>query len=558
MQLKRRIPVGKTNYKSICRNNYYVDKTLLIKEIIDEAQNTEVMLFTRPRRFGKTLNMNMLQTFFEKTNEDTSVYFADKKIWQQGDAYKKMQGQYPVIFLTLKDIKFSDWSISLGLLKEVIRNEYSRHQELESSQEIAKADAVLYHKIINDTATDVSYFFSLQSLSRMLYMHHKKAPIIIIDEYDTPIQQGFIHGYYQQAVDFIRNFFSSALKDNPHMSFAILTGILRVAKESIFSGLNNLSTYSVLDDRFSEYFGFTNEEVTALANYYNAAEKLPEIKEWYDGYQFGKHEIYNPWSVANYFNRDFTARPYWTETSENSVVHKLLQRPDNTTYENLKNLLSGSCIQSVVKTNIIYPSLNDPQTDVFGFLLMTGYLKATELGIGERNSYICKLEIPNKEREGIYWDEVLRVQEESVGEDTILQLQAAFLTKDCKALQGALGNYLLKTTSFYDGLNENYYHGLLLGLMAVLIKSHKPLSNRESGYGRYDIELVPKNSSTPGIIIELKAAKSAQENLQMLAEAALEQIEQKRYDTALFAEGVNDIYKYGIAFYKKNVEIVVK
>ena len=189
---------------------------------------------------------------------------------------------------------------------------------------------------------------------------------------------------------------------------------------------------------------------------------------------------------------------------------------------------------------------------------MTGYLKATELGIGERNSYICKLEIPNKEIEGIYWDEVLRVQEESVGEDTILQLQAAFLTKDCKTLQGALGNYLLKTSSFYDGLNENYYHGLLLGLMAVLIKSHKPLSNRESGYGRYDIELVPKNSSTPGIIIELKAAKSAQENLQMLAEAALEQIEQKRYDTALFAEGVNDIYKYGIAFYKKNVEIVVK
>lgn len=558
MMVKRRIPVGKTNYKSICQNNYYVDKTLFIKDIINEAKFTEVMLFTRPRRFGKTLNMNMLQTFFEKTDEDTSIYFTDKKIWQAGEAYTKMQGQYPVIFLTLKDIKSFDWNISLGLLKEIIRNEYSRHQELENSQEISQADLVLYHKIINDTATDLSYFFSLQSLSRMLYDHHKKAPIIIIDEYDTPIQQGFLHGYYEQAVEFIRNFFSAALKDNPHMSFAVLTGILRVAKESIFSGLNNLSTYSVLDDSFSEYFGFTAEEVTALANYYNAEDKVPEIKKWYDGYKFGSHEIYNPWSVANYFNRDFTARPYWTETSENGVVHKLLQRADETTYENLKNLLAGNNVSSVVKTNIIYPRLNDSQTDVFGFLLMTGYLKATKVTLGERSSYTCQLEIPNKEIEGIYWDEVLRVQEESVGEDIIIRLQNAFLAKDSDTLQTTLSNYLLKTASYYDGLNENYYHGFLLGLMAVLVTSHKPLSNRESGYGRYDIELMPKNLSTPGIIIELKAARSAQENLHALAESALKQIEEKRYDTALLAKGVTKIDKYGIAFYKKDVEIVVK
>ena len=557
MRVERRIPVGKTNYKSICQNNYYVDKTLLIKDVIDEAKFTEVMLFTRPRRFGKTLNMNMLRTFFEKTDEDTSIYFTDKKIWQQGEAYTKMQGQYPVIFLTLKDTKASNWKLMFGLLKSIIIDEFSRHAYLESSNKITARDLKLYNKFINEEVDDDEYMYSLKYLSRMLKAHYGVPPIIIIDEYDTPIQEGFVHGFYKNATEFIRNFFSAALKDNPCVSFAVLTGILRVAKESIFSGLNNLSTYSVLDDSFSEYFGFTEEEITALARHYDAEARLPEIKAWYDGYKFGSHEIYNPWSVANYFNRDFTARPYWTETSENSIVHKLLQRPDNTTYENLKNLLAGSNVQSVVKTNIIYPQLNDPQTDVFGFLLMTGYLKATEVVLGERNSYICKLEIPNREIEGIYWDEVLRVQEESVGEDIIIQLQKAFLAKDCDTLQQALSDYLLKTSSYYDGLSENYYHGLLLGLMAVLVTSHKPLSNRESGYGRYDIELMPKKSSAPGIIIELKSTKNAQENLKELAASALKQIEEKRYDTALLAKGVNDIYKYGIAFYKKNVEIAV-
>ena len=275
MRVERRIPVGKTNYKSICQNNYYVDKTLLIKDVIDEAKFTEVMLFTRPRRFGKTLNMNMLQTFFEKTDEDTSIYFTDKKIWQQGEAYTKMQGQYPVIFLTLKDTKASNWKLMFGLLKSIIIDEFSRHAYLESSSKITARDLKLYNKFINEEVDDDEYMYSLKYLSRMLKAHYGVPPIIIIDEYDTPIQEGFVHGFYKNATEFIRNFFSAALKDNPCVSFAVLTGILRVAKESIFSGLNNLSTYSVLDDSFSEYFGFTEEEVTALARHYDAEARLP-------------------------------------------------------------------------------------------------------------------------------------------------------------------------------------------------------------------------------------------------------------------------------------------
>ena len=556
MQLKRRIPVGKTNYKSICRNNYYVDKTLLIKEIIDEAQNTEVMLFTRPRRFGKTLNMNMLQTFFEKTNEDTSGYFADKKIWQQGDAYKKMQGQYPVIFLTLKDIKFSDWSISLGLLKEVIRNEYSRHQELESSQEIAKADAVLYHKIINDTATDVSYFFSLQSLSRMLYMHHKKAPIIIIDEYDTPIQQGFIHGYYQQAVDFIRNFFSSALKDNPHMSFAILTGILRVAKESIFSGLNNLSTYSVLDDRFSEYFGFTNEEVTALANYYNAAEKLPEIKDWYDGYIFGETEIFNPWSVLNYFANDCLAMPYWVQTSENFVVYDLLNYLNTEIFEKLNELVSGKIVTSIVETNVVYPEIKNRAENIFAFLLMTGYLKAVRTTLTSFGDRECELSIPNKELTNVYYKEIIAHLSENMSMNIAYTVSKALMEKDIDLLKKSLNTFLLEAISFHDTVNENYYHGLLLGISLLFHEKYFVRSNRESGNGRYDIALEPKNiGEMPGIIIEVKSKNDNIESLAALAKKALEQINAKQYDTDMKSRGVQTVYKYGIAFYKKTVEI---
>ena len=555
MSRKLPLPVGTTNYKKICEDSYYVDKTLLIKEILDEKVN--VALFTRPRRFGKTLNMDMLRTFFEKTAEDTGRYFQDKKIWQQGEKYTNHQGQYPVIFLSLKDIKARKWQYAFDALKYIISVEYMRHSELKRSSELEEADIELYNRIVKNQAGYMEYVFSLQALSRMLHQHHKQAPVIIIDEYDTPIQEGFVNGYYDDAVEFIRSFFSAALKDNPHARQIVMTGILRIAKESIFSGLNNIRVFSVLDKKFSEFFGFTTSEVQQIAAYYEQTDKLPELKAWYDGYKFGDTEIFNPWSVINYFSNNCQAMPYWVQTSANTIIQEILKTYNDDTYRNLHALLGKTEVQSIVRTNIIYPKLKEPQTNILGFLLMTGYLKSTSTELDARGDYICRLSIPNKEIKTIYYNEILSLLTEDIGENTVMNLANALYDKDAPKIKEALNTFMMKTISYYDNLKENYYHGLMLGLLAIGESNYDIRSNRESGLGRYDIQLIPKKSVLPGIIIEVKAAdKDAGVELSKLAQTALKQIDEKKYDTELCAQGVNDIIKYGVAFQGKTVEIV--
>ena len=555
MSRKLPLPVGTTNYKKICEDSYYVDKTLLIKEILDEKVN--VALFTRPRRFGKTLNMDMLRTFFEKTAEDTGRYFRDKKNWQQGEKYTSQQGQYPVIFLSLKDIKARKWQYAFDALKYIISVEYMRHSELKRSSELEEADIELYNRIVKNQAGYMEYVFSLQALSRMLHQHHKQAPVIIIDEYDTPIQEGFVNGYYDDAVEFIRSFFSAALKDNSHARQIVMTGILRIAKESIFSGLNNIRVFSVLDKKFSEFFGFTTSEVQQMAAYYEQTDKLPELKAWYDGYKFGDTEIFNPWSVINYFSNNCQAMPYWVQTSANTIIQEILKTYNDDTYRNLHALLGKTEVQSIVRTNIIYPKLKEPQTNILGFLLMTGYLKSTGTELDARGDYICRLSIPNKEIKTIYYNEILSLLTEDIGENTVMNLANALYDKDAAKIKEALNKFMLKTISYYDNLKENYYHGLMLGLLAIGESNYDIRSNRESGLGRYDIQLIPKKSALPGIIIEVKAAdKDAGVELSKLAQTALKQIEEKKYDTELCAQGVNDIIKYGVAFKGKTVEIV--
>lgn len=555
MSRKLPLPVGTTNYKKICEDSYYVDKTLLIKEILDEKVN--VALFTRPRRFGKTLNMDMLRTFFEKAAEDTGRYFQDKKIWQQGEKYTSHQGQYPVIFLSLKDIKARKWQYAFDALKYIISVEYMRHSELKRSSELEEADIELYNRIVKNQAGYMEYVFSLQALSRMLHQHHKQAPVIIIDEYDTPIQEGFVNGYYDDAVEFIRSFFSAALKDNPHARQIVMTGILRIAKESIFSGLNNIRVFSVLDKKFSEFFGFMTSEVQQMAAYYEQTDKLPELKAWYDGYKFGDTEIFNPWSVINYFSNNCQAMPYWVQTSANTIIQEILKTYNDDTYRNLHALLGKTEVQSIVRTNIIYPKLKEPQTNILGFLLMTGYLKSTGTELDARGDYICRLSIPNKEIKTIYYNEILSLLTEDIGENTVMNLANALYDKDAAKIKEALNKFMLKTISYYDNLKENYYHGLMLGLLAIGESNYDIRSNRESGLGRYDIQLIPKKSALPGIIIEVKAAdKDAGVELSKLAQTALKQIDEKKYDTELCAQGVNDIIKYGVAFKGKTVEIV--
>ena len=551
MQNKLPLPIGASNYKLVSTEYYYVDKTLLIKELLDER--AVITLFTRPRRFGKTLNMDMLRTFFEKTPEDTSKYFKDKKIWQAGEKYTSQQGKYPVIFLSLKDANKDNWQDLYSRLKATITDEFLRHKELKKSTRLS--NTAFYEKIIAGTGNITDYATSLLRLSQMLHEHYRQQPIIIIDEYDTPIQAGYINGFYEQAIQFIRDLFSSALKDNPHIAFGFLTGILRVAKESIFSGLNNINVNSLLERRYSDYFGFTTEEVQTMATYYQADDKMSELQEWYDGYKFGNTEIYNPWSVLKYFNNYCEAEPYWVQTSANSTIREIIKGLDSSTCENLRALLNDITINSVIETNIIYPKLKDNQTIIFGFLLMTGYLKAVQTRRINGVSF-CELAIPNKEIRTVYNNEIIALLADNIDNGIINQLQQYLITKNSSALQQTLRKFLLETVSYYDTLKENYYQGLLLGMTGLFTNTYYVSSNRESGEGRYDIQLQPKTAAMPGIIIEIKAAKDAtEEQLKALAANSLAQIESKKYDTELRKQSLKTIYKYGIAFSGKKVEI---
>ena len=552
MQNKLPLPIGASDYKLVSTEYYYVDKTLLIKELLDER--AVITLFTRPRRFGKTLNMDMLRTFFEKTPEDTSKYFKDKKIWQAGEKYTSQQGKYPVIFLSLKDANKDNWQDLYSRLKATITDEFLRHKELKKSTRLS--NTAFYEKIIAGTGNITDYATSLLRLSQMLHEHYRQQPIIIIDEYDTPIQAGYINGFYEQAIQFIRDLFSSALKDNPHIAFGFLTGILRVAKESIFSGLNNINVNSLLERRYSDYFGFTTEEVQTMATYYQADDKMSELQEWYDGYKFGNTEIYNPWSVLKYFNNYCEAEPYWVQTSANSTIREIIKGLDSSTCENLRALLNDITINSVIETNIIYPKLKDSQTIIFGFLLMTGYLKAVQTRRINGVSF-CELAIPNKEIRTVYNNEIIALLADNIDNGIINQLQQYLITKNSSALQQTLRKFLLETVSYYDTLKENYYQGLLLGITGLFTNTYYVSSNRESGEGRYDIQLQPKTAAMPGIIIEIKAAKDAtEEQLKALAANALAQIDSKKYDTELRKQSIKNIYKYGIAFSGKKVEIV--
>ena len=552
MQNKLPLPIGASDYKLVSTEYYYVDKTLLIKELLDER--AVITLFTRPRRFGKTLNMDMLRTFFEKTPEDTSKYFKDKKIWQAGEKYTSQQGKYPVIFLSLKDANKDNWQDLYSRLKATITDEFLRHKELKKSTRLS--NTAFYEKIIAGTGNITDYATSLLRLSQMLHEHYRQQPIIIIDEYDTPIQAGYINGFYEQAIQFIRDLFSSALKDNPHIAFGFLTGILRVAKESIFSGLNNINVNSLLERRYSDYFGFTTEEVQTMATYYQADDKMSELQKWYDGYKFGNTEIYNPWSVLKYFNNYCEAEPYWVQTSANSTIREIIKGLDSSTCENLRALLNGITINSVIETNIIYPKLKDNQTIIFGFLLMTGYLKAVQTRRINGVSF-CELAIPNKEIRTVYNNEIIALLADNIDNGIINQLQQYLITKNSSALQQTLRKFLLETVSYYDTLKENYYQGLLLGMTGLFTNTYYVSSNRESGEGRYDIQLQPKTAAMPGIIIEIKAAKDAtEEQLKALAANALAQIDSKKYDTELRKQSIKNIYKYGIAFSGKKVEIV--
>lgn len=544
------LPIGVSDFKLATTGYYYVDKTLMIRDFLDKKPM--VSLFTRPRRFGKTLNMDMLRVFFEKTNEDTSVYFKDKQIWQCGDYYTKHQGRYPVIFLTFKDVKSMTWEETFQKIRRLISLEFIRHNELETSSVLTAYEKEQYHLLAGDSGDEVDCQMGLQLLSLLLHKHYGRECIIIIDEYDTPIQQGHTCNFYPEIVNFMRNFFSGGLKDNPHLAFGFLTGILRVAKESIFSGMNNLKTYSILDDGYSSYFGFTEKEVKDMLRYYGKDDKYNELSEWYDGYRFGNTEIFNPWSVINYISDNCFPKAFWQSTGSNEIIGEIIQAATPEITKDLYKLLCGEKIAAYIDTGVIYPEVQNNPYSIYSFLLVAGYLKVANIYPQSDGNFMCDVAIPNKEITFVYEKEVLnRTNQNSLA----ISISQAIFSKDTQKLQALLEDFMVKSISSIDGANEGFYHGMMLDLCAILGNRYKIRSNRESGLGRFDIQLMPLTKGMPGFIFEFKHTKDEHTDLSALADSALQQIETKKYDTELRDNGVNSIIRIGIAFRGKSAVV---
>lgn len=508
----RTLQIGISDYVRAQSEYYYVDKTMLIKEFLDKKPL--VSLFTRPRRFGKTLNMDMLRVFFEISDEDTSRYFMDKNIWKCGAQYQAHQGKYPVIFLTFKDVKFDTWKATIDKIRGLLQEEYGRHQELLISDKISQYEKEYFSKILDATANEVELTSALERLSKMLATHYEKSPIIIIDEYDTPIQEGYSKDFYDEIISFMRNFFSGAFKDNKNLSYGFLTGILRIAQESIFSGLNNLTVNSVMDEEYSQFFGFTSDEVKVMLEYYNMSDKENELKDWYDGYRFGNEEIYNPWSVINYISRGGIPQAYWVNTGKNEILDDVMRTSTDDIAERLHALLQGESVIARIDQNVVYRSLAEEPSNIYSLLLVAGYLKTQKKELQADGAYLCEVSIPNKEIASVYKNEILSyfLQIGVITRTTANKIAESLYANDYKKLQKAIAEYLDKSISFYDGGAEGFYHGLMLGLIALMDNQYKIKSNRESGDGRYDVCLIPRGKRYPGIILELKWKEKLKED----------------------------------------------
>lgn len=551
----KRLPIGISDFKELIdRNYYYVDKTLLIEQLLDAGD--KVSLFTRPRRFGKTLTMSMLKTFFEKTDNDTSSYFKETKIWQAGERYISEQGKYNVIYLTLKDVRAETWDELYKLLTSQIQQKYGEFEEyILSSKNINRIGKDYFEKIETKTADITEFKESLFYLSDLLYKATHIKSIIIIDEYDTPIQTAYTNGYYSEAIDFLKTFLSMGLKDNQALEKGFISGILQVNKESIFSGLNNLKVYSLFDNKRSEFFGFTTEEVREMLHYYHRGNCINEVLDWYDGYLFGNNEIINPWSILNYLTSDCNAKEYWANTSSNDLITDITPKLQKDDFNNLCSLMNGQSIETELDRNITYLSINDKTSNIYSYLLAAGYLT-----ISKQNDRTYDVKLPNKEIRNIYETEVLYKAEKTIGRDLMHEITNALEKNNIPVLQKSINKYIAQSVSFYDSAYENFYHGLILGMCVIEYGKYWIKSNREAGKGRFDICLEPINKENNAIIIEVKQIQNttSKEDLHNKAQEALKQIEEKSYCSELLSKGIKHINTIGMAFCSKEVEIVGK
>lgn len=560
----KQLPVGVDDFKKIRENDlYYVDKTLLIKELLDK--HGEVNVFTRPRRFGKTLTLSMLKYYFEKEIDDNgqvqdnSRLFEGLKISKTGERYTDYMGQYPVIFMSLKSAKQPEYELAYHCIQNEIAKAFERHQYILKGNKLSGSQKEQFIRFAKKSADRAEYLTALEFLTRMLAKYFGKKVIVLLDEYDVPLENAWFRGFYGQMADFVRSLFESVLKTNNNLEFAVITGCLRVAKESIFTGLNNLEVVSILNRAYSEYFGFTESEMEKMLEDFQLTEKKDEMKRWYDGYQFGRTSVYNPWSVINYVKAamaDYDAWPkaYWANTSSNDIVRNLIERADRNVRQELENLIAGGMMEKPVHEDITYEDIYNTQDNLWNFLFFTGYLKKTGERFENRTLYLT-LKIPNEEVLSIYQNTVIEWYDKRIRQKDFSVFYQALLNRDVKTMERELSINLMETVSFYD-YKEDYYHGYTAGLLK-LMEGYIVKSNRENGLGRSDIMVLSAPYDGVAVIIETKVADTLAE-LDITAKRALMQIEEKRYDAELKLEGYHTFLKYGFAFYKKLCRVMTE
>lgn len=556
---KKPLPVGIDDFeKLITGDYYYVDKTDLIKDLLD--MKGEVNLFTRPRRFGKTLNMSMLRCFFENTrdeekNESNRRLFDGMDILKRGAKYKKHMSNYPVISLSLKSGKQPDFALTMVSLKRQIANEFRRHENI--IPDLGDLEA-RYRRIMSEDTGTEDYMDALAFLSQCLFKVYQRKCVILIDEYDVPLENAYFEGFYNQMVSFIRSLFESALKSNPYLEFAVITGCLRITKESIFTGLNNLEIISILNASYDEYFGFTQREVDDMLAYYGREANGTDITSWYNGYCFGNTEVYNPWSVikyvkALYIDSDAFPSPYWANTSSNSIVRNLVERASLSVKNDIENLIDGGTIEKVVYEDITYEDIEQSDDNLWSFLFFTGYLSMKSSRMEGENLYVT-MAIPNVEVRYIYNHTILNWFNDTIKSKDLSGLFQAVMDGEADQVQSYLSRLLMDSISFMDS-KEAFYHGFLLGILGNM-KDFLVKSNRESGQGRYDILVRSLDVTVPVAIFELKVSDTFR-GMEQLCDLALDQIADKKYDVWLPEEGYTQVLYYGIAFFKKQCRVKV-
>lgn len=553
----KRIPIGVENYKRLIQDDYYyVDKSMLIRELLEKKGM--VNLFTRPRRFGKTLALSMLRTFFEDERDndgnriDNKEFFSGTAIFSAGAEYEKYFGKYPVISLSLKSAKQPNFDMAYECLRDDIAREFDRHDYILKSDVLSETNKEKYRILRDRKASRQEYGTALKFLSECLESYCRQKTIILIDEYDVPLENSYFRGFYPQMIDFIRSLFESALKTNDALEFAVITGCLRISKESVFTGLNNLKIISVLNNDYAEYFGFTQAETEKLLADYGISERTEEVKQWYDGYLFGQTEVYNPWSMINYVDAITSGttnfpKPFWSNTSSNSIIRELIEEADMGTRREIEILLDGGTIEKMIHEDITYGDIHESQDNLWNFLFFTGYLKKCGERFENRSIYL-KMAIPNEEVAYIYENNILTWFDKKIRVLDMKPFRTALESGDCGQMEQFISAQLMDTISIYD-YAENYYHGFLAGLLKCL-GNYAVSSSREGGTGRSDLLLRENVFRGRGIILELKVAKGFGE-MEQKCQKALAQIEEKQYEQELRADGYETILKYGVCFFKK-------